>query len=145
MVRVVRGLVKSQGSKIVDELKHSIKTEGAGGKYVRVLEVFGFWTRYGYFEVPVGFVYDGSSEPWVAVFLLRLGRHDPRILAPSGAHDFFYRSKILTQEQADTVYFDMMLENEIRAYKAKTHYWFLRRVGHKAWDDQPDEFRLDPR
>lgn len=131
-------------------IKYAPKTEPVSKKHVKILENFWILTRYGSVMVPEGFIYDGASAPWLSVFLLRLGRHGPRMLGPTAAHDFLYRAKEFdgrkfTQKEADTVYYDMLLSNGVKKYKCKTHYSVLRKLGGKAWANQPDKFKLDPR
>ena len=131
-------------------IKHAPKTIGVSKGFVKLLEDFWILTRYGWVMVPKGFIYDGASAPWFSVFLLRLGRHGPRMLGPTAGHDFLCRAKafggqIFTREMADTVYYDMMTENKIKRYKCKTHFSVLRKFGKKAWDNQPEVFKLDPR
>ena len=126
-------------------MKHSPSTKPIDRTHVMLTEDFYFSTRYGLKMAPKGFIFDGASGPMSAAFLLHLGNYSPPMLGPTCGHDLLFRSKELTFKEANTVYFDMMIDNEIKLYKAKTHYVGVSKLGKKAWRNQPIEFKLDPR
>lgn len=83
-------------------------------------------TRFGTIIIPKGFEWDGMS--WLKKIWGKQGW-------PSAWHDFIYRMQPegWTQEMADLVFFDLMVEAGISKTVARVRYLGLRLGGWYAW------------
>lgn len=82
-------------------------------------------------EVPVGFVTDFASVP----------RLFWRIVPPWGAyspaavvHDYLYQNHLVSREEADRIFLELMTVLGVLPWKRKTMYWAVRIGGWVAWN-----------
>ena len=89
--------------------------------------------------VPVGFVTDFASVPWLFwTFLPYWGKYGKAAVL----HDYLYQEhnyeavyndRDITRKQADQIFHEAMLIGGTRPWKARIMYWGVRVFGWLAW------------
>lgn len=83
-----------------------------------------------YVHVPAGFVTDFASVPFVFWAILpRWGRYGKAAIL----HDWLYHYHIRTRKEADCIFYEAMLVNGTKKWKAKVMYWAVRIAGWLSW------------
>lgn len=82
------------------------------------------------YMVHKGFVFDGASIP---VGLRWLFPHGGAKFPAACAHDYLYRTGVVTRKEADQVFYDMMIDNGVPKWKAKAMHTGLKVGGGFAW------------
>ena len=106
-------------------------------RFSQLEEDFVVSTRYGDITVPALFLYDGSSMPTFGQVLLNLTPFEPRIRAAALVHDYLYATHQLTKKQSDQVYYDLLIFNGVKKWKACVSYKGLWVGGGKSWKEGP--------
>lgn len=91
-----------------------------------------------------GFVFDGASVPR---FLWRVTGHPlevPRVAA-GFAHDWLYRSQVVSRKIADLIYRDICLQVGMTEVRADVEYASLRAVGWIAWNGKGEGEKAEAR
>ena len=105
--------------------------------FSQLVENFTVSTRYGDVTVPALFLYDGSSMPTFGQVLLNLTPFEPRIRAAALVHDYLYATHKFTKKQSDQIYYDLLIQNGVKRWKAWTSYKGLWFGGGKSWKNGP--------
>ena len=80
--------------------------------------------------VPVGFVTDFASIPWVLwSWLPYWGKYGKAAVI----HDYIYQTHCRTRAEADKIFYDAMLVSGTKSWKARLMYWAVRAGGWAAW------------
>lgn len=83
-------------------------------------------------EAPAGFVFDGASIPAI-LFLRDIFPHGGRKMFAACLHDWLYRTKSGTREEADAVFYRAMRANGVGKIQAEVLYRGVRLGGWWAW------------
>ena len=123
-------------------MKYRVKvTNTESNREWRLLEEFKIL---GGLTVPEGFVFDGASIP---VGLRWIFPHGGRKFGPACAHDYLYRTGILSKERADRIFYDMMIENGISLLRASALFYGVKYFGRISWmlrRSQDDREKIQP-
>lgn len=76
--------------------------------------------------VPTGFITDGASIPWGFQWLLKKGGP---LFPCAVVHDYLYCCANIPRKEADQIFLEMMLENEVSRWKAYLMYGAVRIFG----------------
>lgn len=81
-------------------------------------------------KVPVGFVTDFASIPWVFwTFLPSWGKYGKAAVL----HDYLYQTHNVSRHMADVIFYEAMLVGGTAKWKAKVMYSAVRSWGWLAW------------
>lgn len=94
-------------------------------------------TRYGDVTVPSLFLYNGSSMPTFGQVVLNLTPFEPRIRAAALVHDYLYATHKFTKKQSDQIYYDLLIQNKVKRWKASISYKGLWLGGRRSWKNGP--------
>lgn len=83
--------------------------------------------------IPEGFRWDGTSVPRVVWTPTGITPHDARTLRASLAHDFAYRYRILSREEADRVFLELLIEDGVFPMVAHVMYRGVRFGGSRFY------------
>ena len=92
----------------------------------RLIEAF----EYNGWTIEVGFEFDGASIP---IGLRWLFPHGGEKFPAACCHDWGYRLQQITRKEADQAFYDIMIENGVSKWRAKSMYWAVRTAGYLAW------------
>jgi len=123
-------------SPFVSRLKFiAVKRESDGEIFVELLDSLMVWTRFGFIEVPEGFISDGASIPAIA----RGIAGDPfsfEFLHAAIIHDYLYRIGCMdqiTRAQADLIFRDLLWNTEVQFWKIPPFYAAVKLFGGKSY------------
>jgi len=88
--------------------------------------------------VPCYFLTDGASVPKACRPFTYEPFH-PRVMAAAVTHDWLYHTHQVDREQADKIFYDLMIINHANQVKARLMYEAVRRFGGWYWDNDPDD------
>lgn len=89
---------------------------------------FGEWI-----ELEEGEISDGASAPVFTLNLLGLSRFDPRLILAAFFHDKAYRLGILSKEDADLLFYNLLIQGGIGRKRANILYQSVKKFGHKHY------------
>ena len=85
----------------------------------------------GEITVPAGFAWDGASIPRILHGILPIwGAHVGAALI----HDYLYKTKPCTREQADQAFRELMVQDGVPPRKARVMYRAVQALGQDRWD-----------
>ena len=87
-------------------------------------------------KVPSGFVFDGASIP---LGLRWLFPHGGRKFFAACIHDYCYRTGCVPRDEADQLFLEAMLENEVQTWKAKAMFGSVKTIGWMFYREQKEE------
>ena len=84
-------------------------------------------------NIPEGFLYDLASVPWT--FSRILPKAHPRMFKAALVHDYLYWTRTGTKEEADNIFYEIMIQEGMVGWKAKAAYKAVDLFGRSAWED----------
>lgn len=85
-------------------------------------------------NIPAGFTYDLASVPWA--FTRILPKAHPLMFKAATVHDYLYWKHIGTKEEADNIFYEIMVQEGMPLWKAKAAYQAVNLFGQSAWDGE---------
>ena len=83
-----------------------------------------------YVQVPVGFITDFASIPWIfSTFLPYWGKYGKAAVI----HDYLYFRQDTTRKEADDIFYEAMLVGGTKPWKARIMYLAVRLFAWVAW------------
>lgn len=84
------------------------------------------------YEVPMGFINDGTSLPWFTPdgIVPRDGLHRAGYVP----HDYFYATHIVDRLKADQIFYALMLAAQVEPWRAVLMYNAVRKFGQGPWE-----------
>lgn len=84
-------------------------------------------------SVPVGFVTDFASIPWLFWnFLPAWGKYGKAAVI----HDYLYQTGSRSRKESDTIFLEAMLAGGTKPWKAKVMYWAVKLFGKFAYKNR---------
>lgn len=103
----------------------------------RVEAPLSFYSSFGVVTVLPGFLTDGTSIPrlfWRLIGCPIRGRYSPAGII----HDGLYHSHLVDKRTADLIFYEALLELEVRGWRSKIIFEAVDKFGKTAWDSHTD-------
>lgn len=85
-------------------------------------------------KIPRGFLYNGASIPWFGWTATYTPFH-PDVMLPALIHDWLYGSHETDRETADSILYQLLIENNVDKGVAEIMFQAVRIGGRSAWDN----------
>lgn len=112
-----------------------MRVELVGKRYARLIEPFVYENEKFSILIRDGYIYDGGTIPkfaWSIIGSPFVGGYRRATLV----HDILYDTKALPKSEADNLFFDIMLEDNVKKWRAYVMYCAVRFFGGRDWKNK---------
>jgi hypothetical protein len=96
--------------------------------------------NFGVIHVPKYFQYDGASIPWYFWKLIGSPFH-PKFMRAAVFHDWLYHTHQKSIEEANIIFYKLLLEDKVSKRKATLMYWAVKYFGRAYWDNDAEDIK----
>lgn len=86
--------------------------------------------------VPTGFIFDGASIPRWATSIIGVTSFTEGVVQAAVIHDWLYTAKMFSKKKSDTIFYEILLNQEVKARRARLMYYAVKFFGGKAWKNK---------